>query len=762
MTIKFIVECKKVVWIFACAMFALSSAAQDGPLVDSVNPMIGAITYGGFGGHGLGKTFPGAATPFGMVQLSPDTITGGDNGPGYSYHHMTIEGFSFTHLSGIGWYGEFGNFQVMPTVGVRILDREEAKSMYSHDVEIAKAGYYGVNLKRYGVQVELTAAPRAGMMRMTYPESKASRIQIDLARRVGQKSRWLKFSSQQIRVVDDRTIEGYMKCLDKDGGWGRGEGKVNYTQFFRAEFSKPFKAFGVWDKDRVFEGLRDYTGTNTGFFAEFETTEGEQVLLKAGFSYVSLEGARMNLAHDLPTFNFDEAYAKARRLWCEALDAVQVEGGTERERTIFATALYHAMIDPRLTADMDGHYPGSDWRAHRSGKFNARTVFSGWDVFRSQFPLLTLIRPDVVNDTINSLQRVMVESGRMQLARWDILGCDSGCMLGHPAIPVMLDAYEKGIRNFDVELAYEQAKITLGGCHGRPPRFVPGDLSSSLENAYAAWCVAKLGERLGKSAEDIRWFMDYANAYTNNWCADVKWMRARLDDAKDAPGKPNWLAWRGKTVHEQGTTESNPYQQGWFVPHDVDGLISLLGGKDAFCAELERFFDSTPQDMFWNDYYNHPNEPNHHVPFLFVPAGKPHLTQKWTRTICERAYDDNVLGLCGNDDVGQMSAWYVLAAIGLHPICPGDGKWIITSPIFDKVTIRLDPKYFKGKTFTVIARNNSSKNIYIRSMKLNGKPLNRHYLTYEEVSNGGVLELEMSDRANATGIYPFFYNQKCV
>ncbi len=727
--------------------FALSAAAADeSSLVDAVNPMIGAITHEGFGGHGLGKTFPGAATPFGMIQLSPDTITGGDNGPGYSYHHMTIEGFSFTHMSGIGWYGEFGNFQVMPTVGARILDREQANSFYSHDTEVARAGYYRVKLKRYGVVAEMTAAPRAGILRFTYPESKSARIQIDLGRRIGQRERWLKFSSQQVRVVDDRTIEGCMRCPDTDGGWGRGDGKVNYTQYFRAEFSRPFKAFGVWDKDKVFEGLRDYTGTNTGFFAEFETAADEQILMKAGFSYVGLDGARRNLAHDLAGFDFDGTRAQARELWRAALDAVQVEGGTPRERTIFATALYHAMIDPRLTADVDGHYPGADGKAHQSGKFNARTIFSGWDVFRSEFPLLTLIRPEVVSDTIHSLQRVMVESGRSHLPRWDILGCASGCMLGHPAISVMLDAYEKGIRDFDVELAYEQAKSTLGGVKKGecPPPFVPGRLSDSLENDYAAWCVAQLGKRLGKSAEEIQWFTDYANAYTNNWCAEVKWMRTRLDETKDAPGAPNWMPWKGKTVHGQGTTESNPYQQGWFVPHDVEGLIALMGGKDAFCAELEHFFDSTPQDMFWNDYYNHPNEPNHHVPFLFVPAGKPHLTQKWTRAICERAYDDNVLGLCGNDDVGQMSAWYVLAAIGLHPICPGDGKWIITSPIFDKVTIRLNPKYYKGGTFTVIARNNAKKNCYIQSMRLNGKPLNRHYLTYDEVSNGGVLELEMS------------------
>ena len=392
-------------------------------MADEVNPFIGAVTQhprSRLGGHGLGKTFPGAATPCGMIQLSPDTVTGGDNGCGYSYHHGTIEGFSFTHLSGVGWYGDFGNFQVMPATGARNLDRDKAKSAYSHEREVAEAGYYAVTLDRYDIRAEMAAAPRAGILRFTFPESKEARIQIDLGRRIGQLGRWLKHSRQQVRVVDDHTIEGRMECPWEDGGWGHGKGRVRYTVNFSCAFSKPFKRFGVWDRDAVFENCRDYTGTNTGFFAEFETAQGEQVVVRAGLSYVDLEGARNNLAHDIPDFDFERVRRAARALWSDAFAGVKVKGGSVDNRIVFATCLYHALIDPRMISDVDGRYMGSDGKIYRNDRFTARTVFSGWDVFRSEMPLLTLIRPDIVNDTINSMLRWNELGPRDTLPVWDI------------------------------------------------------------------------------------------------------------------------------------------------------------------------------------------------------------------------------------------------------------------------------------------------------------------------------------------------------
>ena len=720
------------------------TVAHSREMVEYINPMIGAITLGGYGGHGLGKTFPGAATPFGMIQLSPDTITGGDNGPGYSYHHETIEGFSFTHMSGIGWYGDLGNFQVMAATGPRLLDRDQAKSPYSHDREKASAAYYSVELLRYGITAELTAAPRAGIIRFTFPDAETSRIQIDLGRRIGQKERWLSHSRQSVRVVDEHTIEGFMFCSSKDGGWGHGAGHVTFTQYFCAVFSVPIRTFGVWDKDQVFEKQRAYEGTNTGFFVEFPTKKDEPVLLRAGFSYVSPEGARANLAHDIPNWDFGGVLARSRALWADALKGVACEGGSEAEREIFATALYHCMIDPRSVSDVNGQYIGADGLPHRSDRFVYRSIFSGWDVFRSQFPLLTIIRPDVVNDEINSLVQMATLSKRDYLERWELLNAYSGCMLGNPAVSVIADAYEKGIRGYDVEEAYRQCKNTVEKFGNGPAGFTPGSLSTSLEYAYSDWCMGRLAKSLGKSADQTEYYAR-SRAYTNLWNADVKWLRTRLNN--DTDGTAKWMPWREKTGQNQGTAESNPYQQGWFVPHDVYGLIGLMG-EETFVKELTTFFEKTPEDFLWNDYYNHPNEPCHHVSFLFNYVGCPWLTQKWTRKICQKAYGTGVRGLCGNEDVGQMSAWYILAAMGLHPVCPGDTVYLLTSPVFSQVSIRLDPNYTKGGSFTVSAHDNSATNLYIQSATLNGQPLNRAWVTHDEIAAGGKLDFVMGPEPN--------------
>ena len=723
---------------------AAPRSANAREMVDCINPMIGAIASSDNGGQGFGKTFPGAATPFGMIQLSPDTITGAANGPGYSYDHETIEGFSFTHLSGIGWHGDLGNFQVMAATGPRLLDRDQAESAYSHDREQASAAYYSVELLRYGIKAELTAAPRAGMIRFTYPESAVSRIQIDLGRRIGQKERWLSHSRQSVRVVDERTIEGAMVCSSADGGWGRGKGNVNFTQYFCAVFSKPIQKFGVWDKDQVFEGQRAYEGTNTGFFVEFSTKKDEPVLLRAGFSYVSVEGARANLAHDIPDWDFDGVHLRSRGLWVDALKGVACEGGSEADREVFATALYHCMIDPRSVSDVDGQYLGADGQPHRADRFVYRSVFSGWDVFRSQFPLLSIIRPDVVNDEINSLLQLASLSRQNYLERWELLNAYSGCMLGNPAVSVIVDAHEKGIRGYDIEEAYRQCRNTVEKFGNRPDGFTPGSMSKTLEYAYSDWCLGRFAKSLGKCADEAEYYAR-SKAYTNIWNTDVKWMRTRLENEKD--GLAIWMPWKEKTVYSQGTTESNPYQQGWFVPHDVYGLIGLMG-EDYFVQELTTFFDKTPADFLWNDYYNHPNEPCHHVAYLFNYVGRPWLTQKWTRMICQKAYGPRVRGLCGNEDVGQMSAWYLLSAMGLHPVCPGDGIYLLTSPVFDRVSLRLDPKYYPGGTFTVRARDNSPANLYIQSATLNGQPLNRAWVRHAEVVAGGTLEFTMGPKPN--------------
>lgn len=770
-----------ILWGLIISLAGCSQAEKKGPtteinMVGKINPLIGASTSNEIGGstHGLGKTFPGAATPFGMVQLSPDTRTGDDTGPGYSWHHKTIEGFSFIHMSGIGWFGDFGNFLVMPTTG----DLKTAKgddetpelgyrSRFSHDTEIAGAGYYAVTLDDYNIRAELTAAPKAGFIRFTYPKSKQSRIQIDLSRRIGGTS-----TEQYVEIVDDYTIKGWMKCPPEGGGWGNGQGNADYTVYFYCQFSEPLtKNAGIWSAEipdravrlreevasknyqnlvsnaEIFKDISSKKGKHLGIFFDFETEEGDEILLRNGISFVSMEGAQKNLESNINHWNFDKTRSEAESLWSNTLDKIKVEGGTERDNVVFATAMYHAFLDPREVNDVDGNYLGIDKKVHKLDGFKYRSIFSGWDVFRSEFPLLTVIAPGVVNDDINSLMQMAQFSGREYFPRWEIMNSYSGCMLGNPAVSVLADAYVKGIRNYDVEKAYVYAKNSVekfgNGEKGYTTQSSENkkikSISHTLQYAYSDWCVSKLASELGKT-EDAKIFFKKSKNYKNLWNEKVRWFRGKNED-------DSWMKWKGKTKHGQGSKESNPYQQGWFVPHDVGGLIELMGAE-YFETELIRFFENSPEDFMWNDYYNHANEPVHHVPFLFNKIGKPWLTQKWTRTICERAYGTDVLGLVGNEDVGQMSAWYILAAIGIHPICPGKATYQITSPVFNKITISINQEYYKGRTFTIIAHNNSKENIYIQSAKLNGKPINRSWITHDEIVSGGELYLEMGSKPN--------------
>jgi len=737
-------------------------------LSDFVNPFIGASTNVGDAGvfHGLGKTFPGATTPYGMVQVSPNTITGGDNSPGYSYEHKTIEGFPFTQMSGVGWYGDLGNFLVMPTTGeLQIIAGKEDgsikgyRSNYSKQTEIAKAGYYSVDLTDYNIKVEATAAPHSGMLRFTYPANKQSRIQIDLARRVGGTS-----TSQYIKVEDEYTIRGWMKCTPDGGGWGNGDGNGDYTVYFYARFSKPLDNYGFWSANipddwvrkrdevvsekylsrvaeaPVIRGKKELEGKHLGFFTEFETKEDEQVLLKVGISFVGMEGAEKNFKSEIQNKSFEQIYQQARQLWDKALGKIYVCGGSFDDKTIFYTSLYHTMIDPRIYTDVDGQYVGGDKKIHQSGKFTKRTIFSGWDVFRSQFPLQTIINRELVNDMINSLITLADESGRGYFERWEFLNSYSGCMIGNPALSVIADAYNKGINKYDMNKAYQYA-IRSSELFGNGEKGYNSSISvsSTLEYAYFDWCIAQMAKKLGK-ADDEKKYLQRGQAYRNVFDPEVGWFRPKKEDG-------TWEPWPEKDARikdDYGCIESNLYQQGWFVPHDIPGMVELMGGKEKVIADLSDFFNKTPDNLLWNSYYNHPNEPVHLVPFLFNRLGTPWLTQKWTRHICKNAYYNSVEGLVGNEDVGQMSAWYVLAASGIHPACPGETRYEITSPVFDRIIYNLD----SGKKFTIVSYNNLPENIYIQEAKLNGVRYEKSYIDYADIVSGSTLELYMGNKPN--------------
>jgi predicted alpha-1,2-mannosidase len=767
---------KNITRYFALAIAAglsVAALAVNGQDAASyVNPMIGASSSAAAAGiyHGLGKTFPGATTPYGMVQVSPNTITGGDNGSGYSYEHTSIEGFAFTQMSGIGWYGDMGNFLVMPATGKlktsagTLADPKGGyRSAYLKSSEKATAGYYSALLTDYNIKAEMTAAPHSGMLRFTFPQNQQSRIQIDLARRVGGTS-----TLQYVKVVDANTIEGWMKCTPDGGGWGNGDGHADYTVYFYAKFSKPLKNFGVWSADIpdgqrrkredvesakyqdwvahavILKGIKQKQGKHLGFYTEFATKANEQVILKSGISYVSMAGAKNNLLTEIKDWNFDAAHQRAVALWNKALAKVKIQGGTPEERIVFYTAMYHTMIDPRIINDVDGQYPGGDGRAHHNRSFNKRTVFSGWDVFRSQMPLQTIINPSLVNDMINSLVTLAGEKNKNYLERWELLNAYSGCMFGNPAVSVITDAYAKGIRNFDVPKAYALSVGSVEKFGNGDKGYTPGSnsIALTLEYAYTEWCVSQMARWLNHPADAAK-YAARSQDYNNIFDKEKGWFRP-----KDSSG--NWAAWpdSGRLTQWYGTFETNPYQQGWFVPHDVDGMVKLMGGREKVIADLNNLFEKTPEDMMWNDYFNQANEPVHHVPFLYNRLGAPWLTQKWSREVCRRAYKNTVEGLVGNEDVGQMSAWYILAAVGLHPVCPGDTRQEITSPVFDKVTLKLDPKYAKGDTFTVVAKNNSATNIYIQSAKLNGKPYNKCHIDFTDIAAGGTLELTMGNTPN--------------
>jgi predicted alpha-1,2-mannosidase len=751
--------------LFVVLLNAFTLNAQD--LASYVNPFIGASTSAAGAGvyHGLGKTFPGADAPYGMVQVSPNTITGGDNGSGYSYEHTSIEGFAFTQMSGVGWFGDLGNFLVMPTTGklktsAGKLDFSNSgyRSHYSKQSEKASAGYYSVILTDNDIKAEMTAAPHSGMLRFTFPQNKQSRIQIDLARRVGGTS-----TLQYLKVVDSHTIEGWMKCTPDGGGWGNGDGHADYTVYFYAQFSKPLKNYGVWSADipdgwarkreevqsekyqaqianaQILNGVKEKEGKHLGFYTEFATGNNEQVLIKSGISFISINGAKNNLNSEIKNWDFDAVHQRTRALWNNALSKINIKGGTKEERTVFYTALYHTMIDPRIIEDIDGNYPGGDGKAHRSASFTKRTIFSGWDVFRSQMPLQTIINPSLVNDMINSLVTLADEKKKNYLERWELLNAYSGCMLGNPAVAVIADAYAKGIRNYNVPKAYQLSVNSVNTFGNGDKGYTPGALSISytLEYAYTDWCVSQLAKAFGKTADEKK-YLNRGNAYRNLFDKEKGWFRP-----KDKAG--NWIAWpdSGRLKQWYGAIESNPYQQGWFVPQNVPDMVELMGGNKKVVADLNNLFEKAPDNMMWNNYYNHANEPVHHVAFLYNRLSAPWLTQKWTREICSRAYKNSVEGLVGNEDVGQMSAWYVLAATGLHPVCPGNTRQEITSPLFKKTVLKLDPKYAKGKTFTILANNNSEKNVYIQSAKLNGKKYNKCYLDYKDITAGGTLELIM-------------------
>lgn len=716
-----------------------------------VNPFIGT------GGHG--HTYPGASMPFGMVQLSPDTrLEGWDGCSGYHYTDSIVYGFSHTHLSGTG-VGDYNDVLLMPVVGYAGFDNGAGNgpdqgyaSRFDKSSEKAGAGTYSVHLKDYGIDVDLTSTPRTGLHRYRFPASKESRIVIDLTHRDV-------VLAGQLKQVSPTEVEGYRVSR----AWASAQ-----HVYFVARFSKPTSNF----KSKMVEILSDEEGvapTEQPLIAslQFETEEGEEIMVQVGISAVSIEGARKNLEAEWADWKFEEATAAAHDTWNEALSKILVGGNDEEQKTVFYTALYHSLLNPNLFSDVDGGYRGMDGAVHNTGGGNQYTVFSLWDTFRATHPLFTITEQEKTNEFIQTFVRQYQDGGILPI--WELAGNYTGCMIGYHAIPVITDAYRKGIRDYDVETIYEAMKHSanqdkLGLDYYKTQGFIPANgegesVSKTLEYAYDDWCIGQIASDLGKM-EDYKNFTERSLHYRNIFDPNTGFMRGKQHNGWWDPFDPYEV--------NVNFTEANSWQYSFFVPHDVAGLAELLGGRDQLENRLDSLFtaEASTTGRHQSDItglvgqYAHGNEPSHHMAYLYNYTGSPWKTQRLVKQIVNDLYTDQPDGLCGNEDCGQMSSWYVLSSLGFYPVCPGNNEYAIGAAQFPVAEIRME----NGKVLRITSSGSSSNaDDYVESVALNGKNLERTYLTHDEVMNGGELNFSMGQEPNpAWGKNPEHYPNSAV
>lgn len=687
---------------------------EDSDLTRYVNPFIGTDF--------TGNTYPGAQAPFGMVQLSPDNgLPGWDRISGYFYPDSTIAGFSHTHLSGTG-AGDLYDISFMPVTHPY---KEAAAplgihSLFSHDDEEATAGYYRVLLKDYTINVELTATERCGIQRYTFPEADTS-VFLDLKKAMN----WDFTQDSYIEVVDGQTIRGY-RFSD---GWAR-----NQKIYFYTRFSRPFDSFELDTTAIYHEGSRMGTGYVGRF--DFKTGQGEQILVNTAISGVSMEGAQKNLQAEVPADDFDLYREKARELWNRQLAKIEVEGPNEDDKVNFYTAMYHSMIAPTIYSDVDGAYYGPDKQVHQASGWVNYSTFSLWDTYRASHPLFTYTEPERTNDMVESFLAFFDQNGRLPV--WNFYGSETDMMIGYHSVPVIVDAYLKGIGRFDAERALN-ACVTAANLDDyraiglyKELGYVPYNkeeesVSKTLEYAYDDYCIARMAEKMGKTAIAEE-FYRRSQFFRNVYNPESGWMQPR-DDAG------NFIKGFDAKDYTEHITESNGWQYFWYVPQDVNGLIELSGGKEPFAHKLDSMFTYYPATedelpIFSTGMigqYAHGNEPGHHVIYLFNAVDEPCKTQKYAAEVMHELYFNAPDGLCGNEDCGQMSAWYIFSAMGFYPVDPVAGQYEIGTPLFREMKLHLA----NGKTFTVLAPEVSRKNIYIQSVKLNGKPYGKSYITHE-------------------------------
>jgi predicted alpha-1,2-mannosidase len=738
---------KFVLYFFICGLFFACSSKQNSEGVKSkqtedltkyVDPFIGT----GYHGH----TFPGPALPFGQIQLSPDNGTEGwDWSSGYHYSDSLIAGFSHTHLSGTG-IGDLSDILMMPTTKdintgffvstARVTGK--LKSKFRHADEKAEAGYYKVSLLDDNINVELAVTKRVGFQRYSFPEGRENKVVIDLGFAINTDNPVETFIIKR----SDTEIVGYRYSE----GWAK-----NQHVYFVTRFSSPFRQIQIYDAV-ISDSL---TGKGKNIKAVLNFGAASELIVKTSISSASIEAAMKNMDADKNGFEFDHVVAEAKEEWNRELGKITAKTQSNDLKTIFYTALYHTFLSPYTFSDVDGSYKDYNDQPAKITGFTKYTVLSLWDTFRALNPLFTITQPGLSNDIIKSMLLQYEQTGLLPV--WELMGNETGTMIGYHSIPVITDAIMKNTGDFDIEKAYEaMKKSAMSNLHGldlyRSLKYIPSDkenesVSKTLEYCYDDWCIAQAAKKLGK-IEEHEYYMERSEYYKNVFDKKTGFMRGKLLNGKWAePFDPKF------SKHQNDYfTEGNGWQWTWFVPQDVKGLSELFGGDEAFVLKLDQLFTESSEikgeaasiDISGMiGQYAHGNEPSHSTVYLYEVLNKDAWkTQKLVNQVLTTLYSSKPEGLSGNEDCGQMSAWYVFSSAGFYPVRPGDNRYYFASPLFDELTFNLS----EGKTFTVKSINLSSQNIYIRSATLNGKKLDRLYITHEEIMQGGELDFEMSDK----------------
>lgn len=728
---------KRCVTLSIFIIFVQALFAQD--LCQYVDPFIGTD----YTGH----TYPAATTPYGMVQAGPDT---GNKGWEYcSGYHSTskyIQGFSHTHLSGTGC-GDMGDILIMPVVGdveLKAGDNGESyHSSYSHDTEVASPGYYKVYLESPKVMAEMSATPRAALHRYTYPKQGVPGVVIDLEHGISDKTTY-----SYMRIIDDHTVVG----MRRSSGF-----IFDHRYFFCARFSKPISHVKSMTEGILTEG-HEALSTNTKMLLQFVDTDHSPLLVKIGLSTATEQGAIKNLDAEIPAWDFQAVKAQAENSWNKMLSRIEIDAMDNDHRVSFYTSLYHSLLMPNLVTDVDGSYCGWDGQLHKSMTGGMYTNFSFWDTYRAQHPFLALMYPDMNARFVNSLVERHRQTGLLVTNEYGL--CETWCMIGNHAVPVIADAYLKGERGFDVNLAYEAVKHALTSEHNKSDwsnydryGYFPFDksytesVSRTLEDAYDDYSAAQMAKSMGKQV-DYDFFMKRAGYYKNLFDSSTEKMRPRGSQRQ----------WREPfnpfaPINEEGKrdyTEGNAWQYTWYVQHDPMGLISLFPSKQKFVETLDTLFTINGEQRGGTKYisdmtgligtYSHGNEPSHHVAYLYTLADRPDRTAEVVREVFDRFYLTKRDGLCGNDDCGQMSAWYMFSAMGFYPVNPVGGEYVFGAPQAHRITLHLP----NGKMFSVVADKLSVKNKYVRSVRLNGKKIPLKTIRYDDIKDGGTLQFQMS------------------